>query len=275
MFSVLILTLNEERNLPSCLASLTRCDDIVVLDSGSSDRTNDIAQKAGARVVVRAFTDFADQRNFALETIAFKNKWVFHLDADEHLTPELIQECSALSAQNPDSLDGFFAAPRMLYHGHWIPHCTDFPAYQARFGHVRRFRFVQVGHGQREQPGLRLGKLQASYLHNLSAHSDAELEDKHRNYARQEAARFLACPPESQALTRRLFSPDALVRRRALKTLSQHLPARGPLRFLYQYFWRLGFLDGRAGLTYCVLLSRYEHWIAVEIRRQHRTATPV
>jgi len=270
MFSVLILTLNEEHNLPACLASLGGCNDVVVLDSGSTDKTSAIAQTAGARVLVRGFTDFADQRNFALETVAFKNEWVFHLDADECLTPELIQECAAISAHPPADLDGFFVAPRMLYHGRWIPHCTDFPAYQARFGHARRFRFVQVGHGQREQPGLRLGKLRGNYLHNLSAASDTQLVEKHRHYARQEATRFLTRPPETPSLIWRLLSPDALLRRRALKALSQHLPARGLLRFLYQYGWRRGFLDGRAGLAYCVLLARYEHWIATEIRCRRR-----
>jgi hypothetical protein len=115
--------------------------------------------------------------------------------------------------------------------------------------------------------------LQGNYLHNLSAHSDAELETKHRHYARQEAAAFLARPPEGVSLLRRLFSSDKLVRRRALKTFSQHLPARGPLRFLYQYVFRLGFLDGRPGYSYCILLSRYEHWIAEEIRRLRRHAS--
>ena len=273
MFSVLILTLDEERNLPACLSSVTGCDDIVVLDSGSTDRTAAIAKEAGARVFERAFTDFADQRNFALETVAFKNKWVFHIDADEQFTQELFQECDVISGENPGSLDGFLVAPRMLFHGRWIPHCTDFPAYQARFGHARRFRFVQVGHGQREQPGLRLGRLQASYLHNLSARSDSELVEKHRRYARQEAATFLARAPETQSLVRRLLSSDSLERRRALKALSQHLPARGLLRFLYQYGWRRGFLDGQAGFAYCLLLARYEHWIACEIRRQARDPT--
>jgi len=275
MFSALVLTLNEERNLPACLSSLAGCDDIVVLDSGSTDRTITIAQAAGARVAVRAFTDFADQRNFALETIDFRNQWVFHLDADEHFTPELVHECDDVSHQNPSNIDGYFVAPRMLYHGRWIPHCTDFPAYQARFGHARRFRFIQVGHGQRERPELRLGKLQTNYLHNLSAHSDADLEAKHRRYARQEAAAFLDRSREGRPLARHLFAQNALERRRALKILSQHMPARGLLRFLYQYGWRRGFLDGRAGFAYCVLLARYEHWIAAEIHRQRHASSLV
>ena len=274
MFSVLILTLNEERNLPACLASLAGCNDIFVLDSGSNDRTNEIAQNAGARVMVRSFINFADQRNFGHEHIPFKNDWVFHLDADEQLTPDLLRECSTLSAQNPGALDGFMVAPKMFYHGRWIPHCTDFPAYQARFCHGRRFRFIQVGHGQREQPGMKLGRLLNNYVHNISAHTDAELLAKHKRYARQEASTFLAHrPPGSQSLFQRLLTSDSLVRRRALKTVSQHLPARGPLRFAYQYLWRRGFLDGRAGLSYCLLMARYEHWIAAEIKRQRRTAT--
>lgn len=273
MFSVVILTLNEERNLPACLASLAGCDDIVVLDSGSTDRTNEIAKAAGARVVVRPFTSFADQRNFAHLHIPFKNDWVFHLDADEQMTVELLRECSNLSAQNSGGLDGFMVAPRMIYHGRWIPHCTDFPAYQARFGHGRRFRFIQVGHGQREAPSMRLGKLTGNYLHNISAHSDAELEQKHRHYAHQEATAFFSQHSETKPVLLRLLSPDALTRRRALKAISQRLPARGVLRFLYQYGWRGGFLDGRAGLSYCYLLARYEHWIAAEIRRQRHTSS--
>ena len=275
MFSVLILTLNEERNLPACLASLVGCDDIVVLDSGSTDRTSDIAKTAGARVVERPFINFADQRNFAHKHISFKNDWVFHLDADEQMTVELLRECSNLSAQNPGGIDGFMVAPRMIYHGRWIPHCTDFPAYQARFGHGRRFRFVQVGHGQREAPEMQLGKITANYLHNISAHSDAELEQKHRHYARQEAASFLARPRDAKPLIFRLLSTDALVRRRALKAISQRLPARGALRFLYQYGCRGGFLDGLPGLSYCNLMARYEHWIAQEIKAQRRNAATV
>jgi glycosyltransferase involved in cell wall biosynthesis len=271
MFSVVILTLNEERNLPACLASAAASNDIVVLDSGSSDSTVEIARAAGARVITRAFTDFAGQRNHAHETVRFENPWVFHLDADEMLTPALVQECTTIGSQNPASIDGYLAAPRMMYHGRWIPRCTDFPAYQARFTHVQRFRFVQIGHGQREAPGLRLGHLKSSYLHNLSAHTDHELENKHRRYAQQEATAFLSRPPPAEPLSSRLRSPDPLLRRRALKELSQRLPARATLRFLYQYVWRRGFLDGGPGLAYCLLLARYEGWISAEIQRQRRT----
>src|SRR4051812_8470323 len=92
-YSVVILTLNEERDLPACLESVRTCDDIVVLDSGSTDHTAEIARTAGARVFERRFDTFAGQRNHAQREVKFRHAWVFHLDADERLTPELDQEC--------------------------------------------------------------------------------------------------------------------------------------------------------------------------------------
>jgi len=261
MFSVLILTLNEERSLPGCLASVCECDDVVVLDSGSTDRTAEIARAAGARVFTRSFDNFAGQRNFAQREIPFRHPWVFHLDADEQMTPELLAECRGLSA---GQVDGYLVAPKMMFEGRWIPRCTDFPAYQARLVRAPGFEFIQVGHGQREAPHHRLGRLQSSYLHNLSTGGEAEWLAKHRRYAHAEAAehaRDRAGIPWS-----RLFARDPLARRRALKRLSYALPFRPTLRFVYQYFVRRGFLDGRAGFHYCRLLAQYEAFAVEELR---------
>lgn len=268
MFSTVILTLNEEQNLPACLASLTGCDDIVVLDSGSTDRTEAIAREAGVRVVVNAFRDFAQQRNHAHEAIPFRHDWLFHLDADETMTAELRAECAAFAtAPDAGKFDGAYIAPQMIFRGRWIPHCTDFPAFQARFAHVKRFRFIQAGHGQREAPGMRMARLRHSYRHNLSAQTESELIAKHARYARAEAAAFVCGGRPPAALWRDLVGSASLPRRRALKALSHHLPGRGVLRFFYQYLLRGGFLDGRAGLAYCGILSRYEADVQREIRR--------
>lgn len=255
MVSVVILTLNEERNLPACLASLPDCDDIVVLDSGSIDRTATIARAAGARVFTRAFDNFAGQRNHAQREIPFRHRWVFHLDADELMTPELWRECLA-AAGNADGVDGFWVAPRMIFEGRWIPHCTDYPAYQARFVRAPEFTFVQAGHGQREAPGLRLRRLRQNYLHDLSRDGEAAWLQKHRRYAREEAAAYVRHAPDARWSA--LLGRDALARRRALKQLSYRLPFRPAARFAYQYLLRGGFLDGRAGFRYCRLLMRYE-----------------
>lgn len=259
MLSVVILTLNEERDLPRCLASLQACDDVVVLDSGSTDRTLEIARQAKARVITNPFQNFAAQRNFAQTQIPFRHAWVMHLDADETMTPELWAEGLAVAQANDDEVDGYWIAPKMIFHDRWIPHCTDYPAYQARLVRAPRFRFVEVGHGQREAPSMRLRHLRANYLHDLSSGGDEDWLAKHRRYAQAEARE------QQQHLAAAglgaLFSKDALRRRRALKRLSFELPCRPWLRFVYQYGLRGGFLDGSAGWRYCRLLMRYEQFI--------------
>lgn len=264
MYSVVILTLNEEKALPSCLRSLAGCSDIVVLDSGSTDATARIAEAAGARVFSRPFDTFAGQRNHAQGAIEFRNPWVFHLDADERMTPELDAECNRASGRA--DLDGFRVAPKMIFEGRWIPHCTDFPAYQARFVRAPAFEFIQVGHGQREAPAMRLGTLKESYLHNLSIYGTDDWLAKHRRYARSEAARALEGASRGGGWGE-LLSRSALIRRRALKRLSFRLPLRPALRFAYQYCLRGGFLDGRQGFRYCLLLSRYEGFISEEMAK--------
>ena len=263
MYSVLILTLNEERDLPRCLASIRGCDDIVVLDSGSTDRTAAIAHGAGARVFTHRFDDFAGQRNYAQREIPFHHPWVFHLDADEQLIPELDSECRVAIPRT--DVDGFLIAPRMLWEGRWIPHCTDYPAWQARFVRAPQFEFIQAGHGQREAPHMRMACLSANYLHDLSGGGEAEWLDKHRRYARAEAQAHFAF--DGGARLADLFAGERLVRRRALKRLSYALPCRPALRFVYQYLLRRGFLDGRAGFHYCRLLARYEGFTTDELRR--------
>jgi glycosyltransferase involved in cell wall biosynthesis len=262
-FSVLILTLDEECDLPACLASVAGCDDVVVLDSGSTDRTVAIAEAAGARVFTRSFDNFAGQRNYAHREIPFRHSWIFHLDADERMTPELAAECAA--AANREDLDGFFAAPKMIFEGRWIPHCTDYPAWQARFARRPAFEFVEVGHGQREAAHLRLGRLRAGYWHDLSSGGELEWLEKHRRYAEAEAREQIRA--RGPGLWRQLCSAERLRRRRAMKSLSYSLPCRPTLRFIYQYFLKRGFLDGGPGYRYCRRLARYESLTAEAMRR--------
>ena len=270
MFSVLVLTLNEERNLPACLASARASDDLVVLDSGSSDRTCEIARALGARVFSHPFENFAQQRNHANGTLPFRHPWVFHLDADERLTPELSAELADF--QDRGELDGCWAAPKMLFRGRWIRRCTDFPAWQARFVKAREFTFVQHGHGQREDPRMRLAYLRNPYLHEVAPDGEAAWLEKHRRYARAEAER------EHTAKGRRRGASwdrsDALQRRRWLKEMAAHLPARPLARWLYQAILRGGVLDGPAGWRYCGLVARYEGFIAHERRQLRRKAKP-
>jgi glycosyltransferase involved in cell wall biosynthesis len=267
MFSAVILTLDEEKALPECLRSLSGCDDIVVLDSGSTDNTVAIAKAAGARIFTRKFDTFAGQRNFAQRSVDFRHPWVFHLDADERMTDALTSECLDASARN--DLDGFRVAPKMMFERRWIRHCTDYPAYQARFVRAPGFEFIQAGHGQREAPNMRMDTLRANYLHDISIYGEDSWLAKHRRYARAEARKTLEHPEHES--WHDIYSSKALLRRRALKRLSFSLPCRPAMRFFYQYVLRGGFLDGAQGLHYCRLLARYEGYVAEEIEKLKET----
>ena len=102
--SVLILTKDEQLDLPGCLASLAWCDDIHVYDSMSTDRTVEIAQAFGATVTQRPFDNWASHQNWGLQNIAFKHPWVFYIDADERMTPELVAAVRAAVTTPGDSV---------------------------------------------------------------------------------------------------------------------------------------------------------------------------
>jgi glycosyltransferase involved in cell wall biosynthesis len=259
--SVLILTLDEEANLPRCLAALAWCDDIVVLDSFSSDRTVEIARAGGARVIQRAFTDFADQRNFALETVAFRHNWVLHLDADEVVTHELRSEIEQIDEAT--AYDAYHVSGKLIFEDRWLRFSGMYPAYQVRLAPRDGFRFVQVGHGQREPNGLRLGVLRQSYDHYGFSKGIGDWIERHRRYADAEAALAIAA---ARPRLSRLFSRDRIERRRVAKSLSSRLPMRPLLRFLYVYVFRLGFLDRKAGYHYARLLAFYESMIDARVR---------
>lgn len=264
--SILLLTLNEEVNLPACLAAVTWSDDVVVLDSFSQDGTVAVAERLGARVYQRTFDSFAGQRNYALDRIDFKHDWILHLDADEIVTPSLQEEM--LGAVGSGRFDAYRIPSKMMFFGQWLRYSGMYPSYQVRLGHRERFRFKQVGHGQRENLAPeRVGTLVEPYLHYSFSKGLSEWFDKHNRYASDEASETVRLLSESRGIDwGGLWSPERTRRRRVLKELSYRLPFRPSLRFLYMYVLRRGFLDGRAGLTYCRLLSIYEYLIVLKTR---------
>jgi glycosyltransferase involved in cell wall biosynthesis len=264
--SVLILTRDEERNLPACLASLAWCDDIVVLDSGSTDGTAALARAAGARVVERAFTDFADQRNYALREIPFRHPWLFHLDADERFTPALLSECRDAAAHDLHS--GYFVPSKMMLDGRWLRHAAAYPVYQMRFMKLGEIAFEQAGHGQREcLPRRGVGVLREPYLHESFGAGYERWFEKHNHYSSAEARARLNGDAHAGG---RLWGNPA-ERRRALKSLAYRLPLRPVVKFAYLYLLRRGFLDGRPGLTYCLLQAFYEYVIDLKYRELTRS----
>ncbi len=265
MFSILILAYNEEMNLPGCLKSIPWCDDIVVLDSFSSDRTVEIAESSdNVRLVARKFDDFAGQRNYALDEVDFKYDWVFHLDADEHFTDALLKECHEVVKLNEKS--GYQVPSKMMLWGRWLKHAGVYPVYQMRMHKLGEVRFVQYGHGQREGESERgIGFMKEPYEHHSFGKGLAEWFERHNRYSTNESMETMERLSGSGISLGALFSSDRIKRRRTLKEISFRLPFRPGFRFVYQYFIKLGFLDGYPGFAYSLMLTIYEAQISLKV----------
>ncbi|MBX3379550.1 MAG: glycosyltransferase family 2 protein [Phycisphaeraceae bacterium] len=265
--SVVILTLNEAVNIRGAIESCVWSDDVNVLDSCSTDRTVEIANEAGAKVFVNPFRSFGAQRNWAIDNIPLKHDWVFHLDADERFTPELVREIAEVLDRAPNEA-GFYVANQMILDGAWIRRASGYPAYQMRLFHKGRMRFNDHGHGQREETNGAIGTLKHPYVHyNFSKGLD-EWRARHDRYSTLEAKEILAARAGGEGVSwSGLFSAKKIVRRRALKGLAARIPMRPQVRWLHTVILKGALLDGRAGLKYAGLLYWYEREIARKAAR--------
>lgn len=272
MISVCILTLNEEENLPACLASLSWCDDVVILDSFSTDRTVEIAKAFGARVYQRAYDREDNQRMFALKEIPYSHDWVFMPDADEITTDDLRDEMLAI-ADDPTRPESFFRIRyKNMFMGRWIKYSSLYPTWMTRF-----FRPDRIIRFEREEHAIPIGdgpegRLKAHYLHYSFNKGLRAWYEKHNRYSSSEARETFANLGDGRIQWRKVFSPRAEIRRRGMKELSMRVPFRSLARFVYMYVLRGGFLDGLEGYHYCRLLAAYEYMIVIKTKELQRRA---
>ena len=262
MISVLILTLNEEINLEGCLESVKWSDDIVVLDSFSTDRTAEIAEKGGARFVQRAFDNYAAQRNAALSNITYKHPWLLMVDADERIPVELAREMSEAVKQAGVELVLFRMRRKDMFLGRWLRRSSGYPTWFGRLMRIGRVRVEREINEEYHADG-QVASLQGHLIHHPFNKGVAYWVERHNRYSSMEAralARELLCP----LVVRDCFSPDPVKRRRFLKHLAYRLPGRPLIVFSYLFILRLGFLDGKAGLRFALLRSFYEFLIDVK-----------
>jgi glycosyltransferase involved in cell wall biosynthesis len=271
--SVLVLTKNEERDLPGCLNSVSWCDDVHVLDSGSTDGTCDIARRFGASVVTRTYADStkifggdeAAHRNWSLRNTAFRYPWVLLLDADERVTGEL--RVAILEAvKSPGSNVAFRIQRRDFLGNTWLKHVQAVPFYLRLFRpeKLRYERFVNpvsIADGPVGEVGGFLdhypfSKGVSHWLERHNAYSSLE--------ARQiaENRRVHAKPSVYKAL----MAGDSHERRLHQKELFYRVPFRPLVKFCILYFGKRGLLDGRAGFQYAVLQAIYEYMIVLKVR---------
>ncbi len=266
MISVLILTRNEERDLPGCLDSVAWSDDVHVFDSLSDDTTVAIAKSKGAKVRQRPFDNYAAQRNAALHDLAFKHGWVLILDADERIPDALRNEMLERVRSAPEDITAFRLRRRDFLGTTWLKRSQISPWYirlvrPQRVRYEREVNEVLKAEGDivdLKQPfdHYPFSKGTAHWLAKHNAYST--MEAQHIVRSRENRARFSVL----QAFVNRDFNE----RRFHQKELFYRLPFRPLVKFILMYFLRLGFLDGRAGMTYSTLQAIYEYMIVLKTR---------
>ncbi|MEO1183701.1 MAG: glycosyltransferase family 2 protein, partial [Cyanobacteria bacterium J06636_27] len=240
----------------------------------SCDRTVEIANRYPVRVVEHAFESHGKQRTWMLENISPKYDWVYILEADERMTPELFAECVE-ATKNTDNLIGYYAAERVMFMNTWIRHSTQYPRYQLRLFRHGKVWFTDYGHTEREVCDGNTGFLKETYPHYTSGKGLSRWIDKHNRYSTDEARETLHQLEKGNINWHDLFFGKTEVeRRRALKNLSLRVPGRPIVRFLYMYFILRGCLDGRAGFTWCTLQAFYEYLILLKVWEMKHIPTP-
>ena len=274
--SVLIPAKNEELNLPACLESVAVADEIFVVDSQSEDRSIEIAEQHGAKVVQFHFNgSWPKKKNWSLENLPFRNEWVLIVDCDERITPELWTEIATV-IKNED-YNGYYLNRKVFFLGKWIRFGGKYPDWNLRLFKHKQGRYENLRTGDIPNTGDNevhehvilngnVGYLKEDMLH-IDFRDIYQWLARHNRYSNWEAKVYynlLTGKDDSGTIDAKLFG-NAVQRKRFLKKIWVRLPFKPLLRFILFYFIRLGFLDGEAGYIYGRLLSQYEYQIGVKL----------
>ncbi len=267
--TVIIPARDEALHIARCVESARQLGRVIVVDSGSTDATREIAASSGAEVVEHAWEGHAPQKNWALDHLGLCAEWVLFLDADEYLLDDTVAEVR--EAVTRDGVAGFELPRRYIFLGKELRHAWWYPDYQLRLFRREgaRCEDVQVHehmivNGPAEQ--LRVPIMHEN-LKGLSA-----FVARHNRYSDLEAAE-IASPASNRK--RGSFTGSWAERRRALKDrVWFRLPMRPLVRFVWLYFVKRGFLDGRRGLLFCYLIAMYDFLIDVKLLERRLTAPP-
>jgi glycosyltransferase involved in cell wall biosynthesis len=251
------------------LESVAWSNDVVVVDSFSTDRTPAIATAKGARVIQHEFSDYAAQRNFALNEVKYLNRWVLMIDADERVSTELRADIEQLDD------DGGIVLYRIrrkdVCWERWLRRSSGYPTW---FGRLIRVGSVEVRRSINEEyiPNGCVGYLGSHLIHYPLQRGVSYWFERHNLYSSMEAE-LVNEPLGRTGITSELLT-DPVKRRKALKRLAYRLPARPVFVFMYLYFCRLGMLDGIPGLRFCIMRTMYEAMIDLKVA-ELRSRQPV
>jgi glycosyltransferase involved in cell wall biosynthesis len=236
--SIAIVALNEEANIGRTLESVRWADEIVVVDSGSTDRTREIAEQYGAKVVIEPWRGHVAQKNYALELCT--QPWVLALDADEEVSPGLAKEIQSVLV-DPAALNGYWIPRKNFFLGRWIRFGGLYPDPKLRL--FRRGEGYSTGHDPHDRYELKTGRALGRFKNPMVHHAYPTLSYylEHMNSYSSLGAKLAV------AKGHRSFSLANIV-------------VRPMFTFVYNYFIRLGFLDGREGLLLHLYHSVYVSW---------------
>lgn len=261
-----VLCLNEATNLPRCLASLTWCDEVLVVDSGSSDGSQVRAAGLGARVLEHRQPGrflISDQRNWALEHGGLQSAWVLFLDADEEVGASCRRAIQRAIA-SPGAADGFELTPRYWFLGRWLKCSQGYPNWHPRLVRRGRLQF-EGGVWESFSDGGRVARIPEPYEHYAFSKGIDDWLERHRRYADWEAERicsYLASGDSRNLGTRRWLR---------LRQLTARLwPLRPVLRFSQKYLLQGGLLEGWQGLLFALLMAGYELITVMKVIERRR-----
>ncbi len=246
--SVIIITLNEEKNIRDCLESVAgRADEIFLIDSGSTDKTLEIARHYTDKIFYNKFENFAQQRNWAQDNLPIKNEWVLHLDADERISAELAKSLEEIFNDNTN-IDGIMAARRTVFRGKWIRFGGHYPVYRNCLFKKTKGRSEERLYDQNYIINGDVIKTKGDIINIINPELN-EWKDRHKRWAALEAQEITN---EFRMMRAGLFG-SPIERRNWLRYRFYYkmpLFIRAYLYFFYRYILRLGFLDGRQGMIF-------------------------
>ena len=280
--AVLILTHNEEKNIGKCLESISPLTkNIFIVDSGSDDKTVDIARSYGAEVAIRKWTTYADQLNWGLDHFDFKMEWVMRMDADEEITKGLVEALVEFLQSPPVNVSGVYVRRQVYFMGRWIRHGGYYPTWLLRVfrNGVGRCEALWMD----EHIVVSSGDTIKIY-HDIIDYNNKDLTfwtDKHNKYANREVLDVIGKREGSKSgelLSASLTGAQASSRRWVKDNIYGHVPlfVRPFLYFIYRYFFRFGFLDGKEGLIFHFLQGFWYRFLVdaklYEYQQQQRLA---
>lgn len=270
---VMIITFNESLNLPRCLAALqgwTR--NVFVIDSGSTDGTQEIARSYGATVVHHDWPGYANQKNWGLDNLPMQADWTLIIDADEVITDEVRRRLVEIASRAPTEIreNGFFINRLTYFMGRPLRHCGYFPSWNLRF-----FKRGAGRYEDREVHEHVVIEDPVGYVKEPMIHDDRRgLEHyvaKHNRYSTLEAQALFEEIYSSKHQEREAnITRDTQRRRWVKRHIMPYMPMPGLWRFMYMYILRLGILDGRAGLEFSRFISLYDSLVSLKLRELRR-----